>query len=143
MPDRLRLLLGLVSLAILLGSGILMTIFTLRQSSLEVSRAEFTQLTDRVNQLMSATESLSQSPVAPATSQATALTTSPASRLQINLATAAQLDALPGIGPVRAKAILEARAAGRFRDLDDLRARVPNLPSSVLADMSPLITFEE
>ena len=47
--------------------------------------------------------------------------------LDLNSATAAQLDALPGIGPARARAIVAYREAnGRFASVDGL-ARVPGI----------------
>jgi len=62
------------------------------------------------------------------TTIATAATVAPAPKiLNLNTATAEELEALPGIGPTLANAILEVRRSkGGFRSLDDLQD-VPGL----------------
>jgi competence protein ComEA len=46
-----------------------------------------------------------------------------AKKINLNTATATELDELPQIGPARAKAIVEARAKGPFKNWDDFVAR--------------------
>lgn len=46
-----------------------------------------------------------------------------ATMVNLNTATEAELDKLPQIGPARAKAIMEARAKGKFKNWDDFVAR--------------------
>lgn len=54
-----------------------------------------------------------------------------------NTASVAEWDALPGIGAVRARAIVAFRdSAGPFRQLDELR-RVPGLPAALIARLAP------
>jgi competence protein ComEA len=43
--------------------------------------------------------------------------------VNLNTATEAELDKLDQIGPARAKAIIEARAKGKFKNWDDFVAR--------------------
>lgn len=59
--------------------------------------------------------------------------------LSLSSATAEQLDALPGVGPVLAQRIVSYRAEhGAFRSVDDL-ARVPGIGPSKLADLRALV----
>lgn len=52
--------------------------------------------------------------------------------LSINRASVEELDALPGVGPVRARSIVAFRdSAGPFRHVEDLR-KVPGIPSSLV-----------
>ena len=60
--------------------------------------------------------------------------------VDLNSATAEQLDALPGIGPVLAQHILDFRTAhGGFRSVDQLRD-VSGIGDSTFADLAPLVT---
>ncbi len=61
-------------------------------------------------------------------------------RININTASAEQLDSLKGIGPARAKKIIEERAKARFKNFDDLVQRNV-LPSNVEADIKDKISF--
>ena len=55
-------------------------------------------------------------------------------------ATATELDTLPQIGPARAKAIVEARAKGKFKNWDDFVARKV-IPSNAVAAIKDLVSF--
>jgi competence protein ComEA len=60
--------------------------------------------------------------------------------VDLNAATAAQLDTLPGVGPVLAQNILEWRDAhGRFDSVDQLR-EVSGIGPSKFATLRPLVT---
>lgn len=84
-------------------------------------------------------------PVAPAVQPARPVTptaTQPAQvkKININTATAAELDTLKGIGDARAKKIIEERGKAKFKDFADLVKRSV-LPSNVEADIKDKITF--
>lgn len=59
--------------------------------------------------------------------------------VNVNRATAAELQALPGIGPKLAQRILDERARQRFRSVDDLR-RVPGIGAKTLDRLRPHVT---
>jgi len=63
----------------------------------------------------------------------------PGGRLDLNTATAADLDALPGVGPVLAQRILDRRAAqGPYTSVDEL-AEVQGIGPTTLARLAPLL----
>jgi competence protein ComEA len=64
---------------------------------------------------------------------------SPVGKVNLNSATAQQLDALPGIGPVLAARIVTWRKAnGRFKTIQDLR-QVSGVGDAKFADLRPLV----
>jgi len=65
----------------------------------------------------------------------------PGSPLSLNTATAEQLDALPGVGPVTAQKILDWRSAhGPFTAIDEL-LEVDGIGEKTLADMAARLTL--
>ncbi len=67
---------------------------------------------------------------------------SPTRLININTATAADLDLLPGIGPVTADRIIEYRNEhGPFRSLDDLD-NITRIGPKTIADLAPYATAE-
>lgn len=60
-----------------------------------------------------------------------------AKKTNLNTAAAEELDKLPQIGPARAKAIVDARAKGKFKNWDDFVARkvVPANAEAAIKDM--------
>ncbi len=63
----------------------------------------------------------------------------PAGPISLNSATAAQLDTLPGVGPVLAQHILDYRSQhGGFTSIDDLR-HVTGIGARRFADLRPLV----
>jgi len=71
-------------------------------------------------------------PAPAATKSAPAVT----AKVNLNTATAAELDALPQIGPARAKAIIEGRAKGKYKDWNDFVARkvIPTNAEAAIKD---------
>ena len=63
-----------------------------------------------------------------------------AKKVNLNTATAAELDTLPQIGPARAKAIIAARAKSPFKSWDDFVARNV-VPSNAESAIKNLVSF--
>ena len=76
-------------------------------------------------------------PAAPAAAQPAA---TQAKKININTATAAELDTLKGIGEARSKKIIEERGKAKFKDFADLVKR-GTLPAYVEAEIKDKITF--
>lgn len=80
-------------------------------------------------------------PAAPAAKPAApAATQAQAKKVNINTASANELDTLKGIGEARSKKIIEERAKAKFKNFDDLVKRNV-LPANVEADIKDKITF--
>ncbi|MBY0611771.1 MAG: helix-hairpin-helix domain-containing protein [Beijerinckiaceae bacterium] len=88
-----------------------------------------------------------KAPAAPAVAAPAAKAAAPATAVapkaqlvNLNTATAEQLDGLPQIGAARAKAIVEARAKGKFKNWDDFVARNV-VPANAEAAIKDKVTF--
>jgi competence protein ComEA len=78
---------------------------------------------------------------APAKPATTGTATTPvAAKVNLNTASAAELDKLPQIGPARSKAIIEARAKSKFKNWDDFVARKV-VPSDAVAALKDVVSF--
>ena len=78
-----------------------------------------------------------------AVSTAASVTASASGKVNINTATAAELDTLPGIGPVKAQSIIAYREAnGNFSSIEDL-ILVDGIGEKTMAELRPLITTGE
>lgn len=65
----------------------------------------------------------------------------PAARVYINRAGAAELAALPGIGPRKAERIIEARAKAPISDLTGLAKAAGGISAANLERMAPFVEF--
>jgi len=83
-------------------------------------------------------------PAAPTTSTAKPATpaamTPVTKKINLNTASATELDGLPQIGPARSKAIVDARAKTKFKNWDDFVARKV-VPSNAEAAIKDLVSF--
>jgi competence protein ComEA len=79
-------------------------------------------------------------PPGPAASAAGSPGPDPGALVNLNTASTAELEELPGVGPVTAQSILDWRAAnGGFRNVDQL-LDVDGIGEKTLADLAPLVT---
>lgn len=79
-------------------------------------------------------------PAAPAAKPAAPTTQAQAKKVNINTASAAELEQLKGIGEARSKKIVEERSKAKFKNFDDLVKRSV-LPSNVEAEIKDHVTF--
>lgn len=79
-------------------------------------------------------------PTAPAAKPVAPTTQAQAKKVNINTASASELEQLKGIGEARSKKIVEERAKAKFKNFDDLVKRSV-LPSNVEADIKDHVTF--
>ncbi len=79
-------------------------------------------------------------PAAPAAKQAAPTTQAQTKKVNINTASAAELEQLKGIGEARSKKIIEERGKAKFKNFDDLVKRSV-LPSNVEAEIKDHVTF--
>jgi competence protein ComEA len=79
-------------------------------------------------------------PAAPPSARAPATGGAPTGKVDLNVATVEQLDALPGVGPVMAQRILEWRARhGRFTRVEQLR-EIEGIGERRLAQLREMVT---
>lgn len=138
-----QLIIGYALILLLLGSGILVTenIFTrYEQLNRDATLQENQALTSELERVRVVLEEFIQ---AKPNSEPNLVQAVESQGVAINQVGLAELDALPGIGEVRARAILEERDAhGPFQDGPDLRDRVTKLPQSVYEVILPQLDFQ-
>ncbi len=76
----------------------------------------------------------------PPAGHASAGTGTPGAKINLNTATQAQLESLPGIGPTYAQAIItERQARGGFKSVNELR-NVRGIGDKRFSELEPLVT---
>jgi len=97
-----------------------------------------TKSVERLHSTQAVTSSAQAKPMA--TAQAKPVATQPTQRVNVNTATQAELDALPGISTKLAKRIVAARQEHPIRSLDDL-AQIPGVSAKRLKRLEAQVTW--
>lgn len=79
-------------------------------------------------------------PAAPTAKPAAPTTQAQTKKINVNTASASELEQLKGIGEARSKKIVEERGKAKFKNFDDLVKR-SSLPSNVEAEIKDHVTF--
>ena len=66
----------------------------------------------------------------------------PATRINVNTATVAELTTLPGIGERKAERIVSARASRQLRSIDELVAAAGGIPDRDRERLTPYVVFD-
>ncbi len=101
-------------------------------SDAELSLINPAQILTDGDQVRIPSKQISASPEEPVSSS-----TSTGERINLNTATQAQIEALPGVGPKMAERILQARPFSSLKDLD----AVKGIGTSMLKKLEPLVRF--
>jgi competence protein ComEA len=99
----------------------------------------FAQGTTQASQSMPPAKPAVTAPAKPSTTGA-GTSTPVAAKINLNTASAADLDKLPHIGPARSKAIIAARAKEKFKSWDDFVARKV-VPADAATAIKDSVTF--
>lgn len=99
------------------------------------------QATRAVAQVAPTSAAASTSPSTSPQGAAGAETSAPPGQVNLNTASAAELQRLPGVGPARAQAIVERRARRPFRRIQELM-RIRGIGRKTFRRLRPMLTLD-
>lgn len=135
--DRYRIYIGLVLVLIIFAGTFILSASENEKPKLEIEeiKAEIENLKQEVSDLKGKIEK-------PTVATSQTENENKSGKINLNIADAKTLDTLPGIGPVRAQAIIDFREQnGGFKSVDDLR-KVKTISSTVYEQIKDLVTVE-